>query len=74
MGRMKKKNAYLFIDGANLYAGQYKLFGLDKYLDFYEFIRQIELKFKVKFDKIVLCLLFAKTKTNNREAKVIFKK
>lgn len=25
---------YLFVDGSNLYAGQYKLFGPDKYLDF----------------------------------------
>ncbi len=28
---MKKKKTYLFIDGTNLYAGQYKLLGPNKY-------------------------------------------
>ena len=46
------KNVFLFIDGSNLYAGQYELFGPDKYLDFQVFIKQIEKKIKVKFDKI----------------------
>ena len=49
---MKRKNTYLFIDGTNLYAGQHELFGPSKYLDFSEFIKQIELKLKIKFDKI----------------------
>ncbi len=48
----KKQRTFLFVDGSNLYAGQYKLFGPNKYLDFSEFIRQIELKLKVEFDKI----------------------
>ena len=48
----KKQRTFLFVDGSNLYAGQYKLFGPKKYLDFSEFIRQIELKLKVEFDKI----------------------
>jgi uncharacterized LabA/DUF88 family protein len=43
---------YLFIDGTNLYAAQYELFGPEKYLNFPEFIKNIENKLKIKFDKI----------------------
>jgi uncharacterized LabA/DUF88 family protein len=49
---MKKEKAYLFIDGTNLYAAQYELFGPQKYLDFVKFIREIEKEIKVDFDKI----------------------
>ena len=43
---------YLFIDGTNLYAGQYELFGPKKYLYFPSFIKEIETKLKIDFDKI----------------------
>lgn len=43
---------YLFIDGTNLYAGQYELFGPKQYLDFSRFIKVVEKKLKIKFDKI----------------------
>jgi len=43
---------YLFIDGTNLYAGQYELFGPKKYLDFSKFIKEVEKKIGTKFDKI----------------------
>ena len=43
---------YLFIDGTNLYASQYELFGPRKYLNFFKFIKEIEKKIKVKFNKI----------------------
>lgn len=45
-------STYLFIDGTNLYAAQYELFGPDKYLDFPKFIKDIEKRIKVNFDKI----------------------
>lgn len=49
VGEEKMKNkTYLFIDGTNLYAGQYELFGPDKYLDFSKFIKQIENKEFIK--------------------------
>lgn len=44
--------ACLFIDGTNLYAAQYELFGADKYLDFPEFIKAVEKNLGVKFSKI----------------------
>ena len=47
-----KKRAYLFIDGSNLYAGQYQLFGPDNYLLFSKFISEIEKMLKVTFKKI----------------------
>jgi len=46
------KKIYLFIDGSNLYAGQYELFGPHRYLSFLDFISQVEKKLKIKFAKI----------------------
>ena len=43
---------FLFVDGTNLYAGQYQLFGPGKYLDFALFIKKIENKLTITFDKI----------------------
>lgn len=44
---------FLFVDGSNLYSAQYNLFGPDRYLNFYLFIRLIEKKIHIKFDKIL---------------------
>ena len=49
---MTKQTIYLFIDGTNLYAGQYDLFGPDQYLDFPKFVKSVEEKLGVRFDKI----------------------
>lgn len=43
---------YLFVDGTNLYAGQFALFGPKKYLVFFEFVKQVEENLRKKFDKI----------------------
>lgn len=43
---------FLFIDGTNLYSAQYELFGPNKYLYFPKFIKEVEKKLKIKFDKI----------------------
>lgn len=43
---------FLFIDGTNLYAGQYELFGPKRYMDFPKFIQSIQKCLKIKFDKI----------------------
>lgn len=43
---------YLFIDGTNLYAAQYELFGPNKYLNFSKFIKEIEKIIETSFDKI----------------------
>lgn len=50
--RSSKMKTYLFIDGTNLYASQYELFGPNYYLYFPSFIKEVEEKTKVKFDKI----------------------
>ena len=42
---------YLFIDGTNLYASQYELFGPQKYLNFSKFIEEIEKGIKVKLEQ-----------------------
>ena len=47
-----QKRVYVFIDGSNLYAGQYELFGPNKYLYFPEFIKLVQKKIKTKFYKI----------------------
>jgi len=43
---------YLFVDGTNLYAGQYSLFGPSKYLVFSKFVKTIEKGLAKKFDRI----------------------
>lgn len=43
---------YLFIDGTNLYAAQYELFGPKKYLSFSGFIKEVEKKIGARFNKI----------------------
>lgn len=43
---------FLFIDGTNFYAGQYELFGPNRYLNFPRFIQAVQKRLKVKFDKI----------------------
>lgn len=45
-------SSYLFVDGSNLYAGQYELFGSKKYLDFSKYINSIENSLNNKFEKI----------------------
>ena len=52
MRRKRKRIAHLFIDGTNLYAAQYELFGPKKYLDFIKLIKELEKEIKVKFGKI----------------------
>lgn len=47
-----KLKTYLFIDGTNLYASQYELFGSNKYLHFPSFIKEIENNLKIKFNQI----------------------
>lgn len=47
-----KKKVFLFVDGTNLYASQYKLFGPDKFLLFPKFIEEVEKKVGQRFDKI----------------------
>lgn len=49
---MKKDRIYLFIDGTNLYAAQYELFGPKRYLDFGNLIFELEKNLKIKFSKI----------------------
>ena len=49
----KQEKVYLFVDGSNLYAGQYELFGPDSYLLFPRFIKQIEKHLQIRFDKIL---------------------
>ncbi len=47
-----KKRTVLFIDGTNLYAGQYQLFGPKKYLDFKVLIKLLEKNLKISFAHI----------------------
>jgi uncharacterized LabA/DUF88 family protein len=47
-----KKKAFLFIDGSNLYAAQFELFGPKQYLYFPSFISLIEKRLSIRFSKI----------------------
>ncbi len=43
---------FLFIDGTNFFAAQYELFGPYRYLNYSLFIKLIEKRIKINFDKI----------------------
>ena len=45
-------NTFLFIDGTNLYASQFKIFGPENFLNFQTFIEILENKNNIKFDQI----------------------
>jgi len=53
-----KKN-YLFVDGSNLYAGQFALFGPNRFLGFEGFINQVENRLRIKFAKIFFYTSFS---------------
>jgi len=70
----KKQRIYLFVDGSNLYAGQYELFGPKKYLDFPGFIKEIEKKLKTQFNKIYFYASYSpKSKKPTRKQKLYLK-
>lgn len=65
---------FLFVDGSNLYAGQYELFGPNKYLSFPHFISQVEKKLKIKFAKIYFYASYSpKPKRLTKKAKQYLK-
>lgn len=69
-----KNKIYLFIDGTNLYAGQYELFGPQKYLDFGLLIKNVEQKLRIKFEKIYFYASYSpKSKKPNKKEKLFLK-
>lgn len=72
--KKEKQKTYLFIDGTNLYAAQYELFGPKKYLDFSVLIEILEKKIGVKFDKIYFYASYSpKPKKPNEKEKLYLK-
>ena len=61
MKENKKPRICLFVDGSNLYAGQYELFGPKKYLSFSEFVKQAEEKLKIVFTQIYFYASYSPT-------------
>lgn len=59
MKTTKKEKAYLFVDGTNLYAAQYELFGPKEYLNFSEFIEKVQRALSVHFDRIYFYASFS---------------
>jgi len=47
-----KNKTFLFIDGSNLYGGQYELFGPKRYIHFSKLIEKLEDNINVSFDEI----------------------
>lgn len=65
---------YLFIDGTNLYAAQYELFGPKGYLDFTKFIKEVEKKIGVQFTKIYFYASYSpKPKNPTKKQKLYLK-
>jgi len=66
--------AYLFVDGSNLYAAQYELFGPKKYLNFSSLIKELQRKIKVKFNKIYFYASYSpKSKKPTKKQKLYLK-
>ena len=64
-----KKTIYLFVDGSNLYGGQYDLFGPGRYLSFPKFIDEAEDHLKINLTEsffMPLFLLVAKCLIKNQ--------
>ncbi len=67
-------STYLFIDGTNLYAAQYELFGPDKYLNFSKLIADVEKKLKISFSKIYFYASYSpKSKRSTQKEKLFLK-
>lgn len=67
-------STYLFIDGTNLYAAQYELFGPKKYLDFSKLISEIEKKLRISFSKIYFYASYSpKSKKSTQKEKLFLK-
>lgn len=66
--------AYLFIDGTNLYAAQYELFGPLKYLYFPNFIEEINDKLKLKFDKVLFYASYSPKPENPTKKELLYLK
>ncbi|MBM3209300.1 NYN domain-containing protein [Candidatus Shapirobacteria bacterium] len=65
---------YLFIDGTNLYAAQFELFGPKRYLDFGKLISEVEEKIEVRFDKIYFYASYSpKSKRPTQKEKLYLK-
>ena len=65
---------YLFVDGTNLYAAQYELFGPKRFLDFSKFIGKIEQRLKIKFNKIYFYASYSpKSKSPTKKEKLYLK-
>lgn len=72
--KFNRKRTFLFIDGTNLYAGQYKLFGPKRYLDFSKFVSIIEKQLRVKFNKIYFYASYSpKSKKPTKKEKLYLK-
>ncbi|MEX1052307.1 MAG: NYN domain-containing protein [Patescibacteria group bacterium] len=65
---------YLFIDGSNLYAAQYELFGPFKYLHFPSFIGEINSKLNIKFDKILFYASYSPRSKNPTKKELLYLK
>ena len=67
------KKVCLFVDGSNLYGGQYELFGPKNYLSFKKLIVQIEKSLEIKFSKIFFYASFspASSKLNKKNQEYI---
>lgn len=67
-------STYLFIDGTNLYAAQYELFGPNKYLDFSKLIAEVEGKLNISFSKIYFYASYSpKSKKSTQKERLFLK-
>ena len=68
------KKVFLFIDGTNLYAAQYELFGHTNYLYFPSFIKKVEGKLDVTFAEIYFYASYSPRSKNPSDREKLYLK
>lgn len=68
----KKQTTYLFVDGTNLYAAQYELYGPHNYLNFREFIETTEQALSAQFAKILFYASFSPKPQQSTKKQILF--
>ena len=67
-----KNNTYLFIDGTNLYAAQYELFGPKNHLDFSRLIEYIERELETTFNKILFYASYSPKPRKSSQKQILY--
>jgi uncharacterized LabA/DUF88 family protein len=70
----QNNSTFLFVDGTNLYASQFKIFGPHSHLDFTKLIKELENKLKIIFNQIYFYASYSPRSTSDTKKTKLFLK